>query len=205
MGTTGVAAAITLTGGGAWLAHELARGGERLQGLLLSCWLLVLAGQLLLIPPMLMTEMGESRLGAVLGARWLQWSWAFVAVLLVEVVAAGAMVAQGRRNTWAEERALERAELERLALERSQLAQQLRAAEQRLAQALRSGEARLAAPSQVEPAGASPLQPAGGSQVEPAGGSPLQPAQFRCRSGCGWVGGSQQAENAHQRACRLAG
>jgi hypothetical protein len=107
MVATGVAASLTLTGGGAWLAHELARGAERLQGVLLACWLLVLVGQLVLIPPMLMAEMPSTRLGTVLTAGWQRWSWAFTAVLLVELVAAGAMVAQGRRSRRLEEQEAE--------------------------------------------------------------------------------------------------
>jgi hypothetical protein len=201
MGATGVAAALTLTGGGAWLAHELARSaGERLQGLLLTCWLLVLAGQLVLIPPLLMVEMGSSRLGTVLPESWQRWSWAFVAVLLVELVAAGAMVAQGRRSRWAEERAREAAELERIAAERNALAQQLR----RLEVQPRGGSPPLQA--------LQPLQPLQALQPQPLQ-NPLQGRKkarsktmtsqsFPCRKGCGWVGGSQKAENAHQRYCK---
>jgi hypothetical protein len=190
MGTTGVAAALTLTGGGAWLAHELARGAERLQGLLLTCWLLVLGGQLVLIPPLLMVEMGSSRLGTVLPESWQRWSWAFVAVLLVELVAAGAMVAQGRRSRWAEERAREAAELERVALHRADLERQLAARTREV------GELRgqLAA-AQVTSGGRPQLRQPKATQLESS-------AQVPCRNGCGWVGRSRQAEYGHQRVCK---
>jgi hypothetical protein len=187
MGATGVAAALTLTGGGAWLAHELARGADRLQGLLLTCWSLVLVGQLVLIPPLLMAEMATSRLGTVLPESWQRWGWAFVAVLLVELVAAGAMVAQGRRSQWQEERAGEVAELERMALERAALERRLAARDLELAQ-VRQRLAR----ADGSPAGQRRRQRRSGS---------AEPKPVPCRNGCGWVGASQPAENAHQRLC----
>jgi hypothetical protein len=152
MGATGVAAALTLTGGGAWLAHELARGGARLQGLLLACWILVLGGQLVLIPPLLMVEMGSSRLGTVLPESWQRWSWAFVAVLLVELVAAGAMVAQGRRSRWQGVRAGEVAELERMAFQRADLERQLRSRSQEVSDLRRQlAEVEVTPPGGQEP------------------------------------------------------
>ena len=188
MGATGVAAALTLTGGGAWLAHELARGAERLQGLLLACWLLVLAGQLVLIPPLLMAEMSSSRLGSVLPLAWQRWGWAFVAVLLVELVAAGAMVAQGRRSRWLEERERQGRELEQIAAERNAL-------QKRLA-ALQTPPARNA----VQGAAAR-VQGSAANRANDTTPS----ATYPCRNGCGWMGGSQKAENAHQRYCKVRG
>jgi len=204
MGATGVAAALTLTGGGAWLAHELARGGARLQGLLLACWILVLGGQLVLIPPLLMVEMGSSRLGTVLPESWQRWGWAFVAVLLVELVAAGAMVAQGRRSQGQEEHDREHRELEAIARERNALEQKLRA-EQEHSEELRmllSTMQKSRAPRGEHDAQASvlpgdaPDREHRPSMDAPAGSHP-------CRNGCGWVGKSPRAENAHLRFCRL--
>jgi hypothetical protein len=202
MGATGVAAALTLTGGGAWLAHELARGADRLQGLLLTCWMLVLAGQLVLIPPLLMVEMGSSRLGTVLPESWQRWSWAFVAVLLVELVAAGAMVAQGRRSRWREAQMREEKELEQLARERNVLEQKLRAEQEHAAELQRTIRRmqELDAPS-TEPGAPAPVlqhgEHRGASRAEL--GAPEQ--QVPCRNGCGWVGRSTRAENAHLRFC----
>jgi hypothetical protein len=194
MGATGVAAALTLTGGGAWLAHELARGADRLQGLLLTCWSLVLVGQLVLIPPLLMAEMATSRLGTVLPQSWQRWGWAFVAVLLVEVVAAGAMVAQGRRSQGQEERAREVAELERMAFQRADLERQLRSRSQEV-----SDLRRQLAEVEVTPPGGQEL-----GQLKTSQGSQLAelPDQIPCRNGCGWVGRSPRAECGHQRVCK---
>jgi len=203
MGATGVAAALTLTGGGAWLAHELARGADRLQGLLLTCWSLVLVGQLVLIPPLLMAEMATSRLGTVLPQSWQRWSWAFVAVLLVELVAAGAMVAQGRRSQWQEVRAGEVAELERMALERAQLERDLQERDAALA-ALRQQQS--ATEREPNPLPDSHRRPVADPQRKPVADSaaPAAPEErIPCRRGCGWVGRSQPAENGHQRFCPL--
>jgi len=195
MGATGVAAALILTGGGAWLAHELARGRSRLQGLLMVCWGLVLAGQLVLIPPLLLLEMPSSRLGAVLPESWQRWGWSLVAVLLVEVVAAGAMVAEGRRSRWREEQMAERAELERIAAERNAMAQRLRILESQPrsdSQPVR-GERKPRASQHPSRQGSQRRQPRRPSRTS----HPIP-----CRNGCGWAGGSQNAENAHQRYCR---
>ncbi len=204
MGTTGVAAALTLTGGGAWLAHELARGGARLQGLLLACWTLVLLGQLVLIPPLLMTEMGSSRLGTVLPESWQRWSWAFVAVLLVELVAAGAMVAQGRRSQGQDEHDREHRELEAIARERNVLEQKLRA-EQEHSEELRmllSTMQKSRAPRGEHDAPA-PVLPGDAPEVEHRRSTDAPAGSYPCRNGCGWVGKSPRAENAHLRFCRL--
>jgi hypothetical protein len=196
MGTTGVAAALTLTGGGAWLAHELARSvGERLQGVLLTCWLVILAGQLVLIPPLLMVEMGSSRLGTVLPESWQRWSWAFVAVLLVELVAAGAMVAQGRRSRWSDERRRDAERLERLALERAELERQLEARATELATARQRIEAADDAANLL----VKPRKERRSASRRRSGSA--QRISTPCRNGCGWVGKSQPAENAHQRVC----
>jgi hypothetical protein len=193
MGATGVAAALTLTGGGAWLAHELARGGARLQGLLMACWILVLGGQLVLIPPLLMLEMPGSRLGTVLPADWQRWSWAMVAVLLVELVAAGAMVAQGRRSAAQEQHDQDARELERIAAERNALAQRLRILESQPRSDSQTLRALRALPSSQGPS-----QRRTTTRIQSA-----KPHPVPCRNGCGWVGSSQNAENAHQRYCKV--
>ena len=208
MGATGVAAALTLTGGGAWLAHELARGGGRLQGLLLTCWVLVLAGQLVLIPPLLMVEMGSSRLGTVLPESWQRWSWAFVAVLLVELVAAGAMVAQGRRTRGLTEHDREQRELEEVARERNTLEQELRAErghseELRMLLSTRQRSRAPRAQGVEHDAGASML-PGDAPGVEHNRSIRAPAGSYPCRNGCGWVGRSSRAENAHLRFCRLS-
>jgi hypothetical protein len=208
MGATGVAAALTLTGGGAWLAHELAASvGERLQGVLLTCWLLVLGGQLVLIPPLLMVEMGSSRLGTVLPENWQRWSWAFVAVLLVELVAAGAMVAQGRRSRWAEERRRDEEHMEKLALERAELERQLDARATELAALRQFIEAADDAADDAAD-GAAEMRVSRRKKRRSASrkrSGSAQRIRTPCRNRCGWVGRSQPAENAHQRVCDLKG
>ena len=204
MGATGVAAALTLTGGGAWLAHELARGGARLQGLLLACWILVLAGQLVLIPPLLMVEMGSSRLGTVLPESWQRWSWAFVAVLLVELVAAGAMVAQGRRSRGREAKMRKERALEQIARERNALEQKLRAEREHSAELrmLLSTVQKSRAQGGEHDAGASVLH-ADAPDREHRRSIDAPAKNYPCRNGCRWVGKSSRAENAHLRFCPL--
>jgi hypothetical protein len=204
MGATGVAAALTLTGGGAWLAHELARGAARLQGLLLTCWSLVLVGQLVLIPPLLMAEMATSRLGTVLPQSWQRWGWAFVAVLLVELVAAGAMVAQGRRSQWQEAQVREERALEQIALERNALERKLRAEQEHseeLRMLLNTMQESHAQDEEHDP-GASVLK-VDALDREHRPSMDAQAGSYPCRNGCGWVGKSPRAENAHLRFCRL--
>ena len=161
---------------------------------MLTCWTLVLVGQLVLIPPLLMAEMPTSRLGTVLPETWQRWSWAFVAVLLVELVAAGAMVAQGRRSRGQAERATEVAELERMAFQRAELERDLRSRDQEVAD-LRGQLAEV----EVTPPGRREL-----GQLKTSQGSELTEvaAQVSCRNGCGWVGRSPRAECGHQRVCK---
>ena len=205
MGATGVAAALTLTGGGAWLAHELARGADRLQGLLLTCWSLVLLGQLVLIPPLLMVEMPTSRIGTVLPAGWQRWSWAFVAVLLVELVAAGAMVAQGRRSQGQAERTGEVAELERMALQRAELERELRERDAALAALRQQQSATGGEPNPLPDSHRRPVAKRRQARVADAKVAATGETRVPCRRGCGWVGRSQPAENGHQRFCPLRG
>jgi len=91
---TGLATGAVLTGGGMYLAHVLARGHQRglLRGLLILAWLALLAFMVILLTPMLMIGLRRTGLAEILTVGW-QWAWSVTAVLSVEVLAAGAMIA----------------------------------------------------------------------------------------------------------------
>lgn len=91
---TGLATGAVLTGGGMYLAHVLARGHQRgmLRGLLILAWLALLVFMVILLTPMLMIGLRRTGLAEILTLGW-QWTWSVTAVLSVEVLAAGAMIA----------------------------------------------------------------------------------------------------------------
>jgi hypothetical protein len=92
---TGLATGAVLTGGGMYLAHVLARGHQRsimLRGLLILTWLALLVFMVILLTPMLMIGLRRTGLAEILTVGW-QWTWSVTAVLSVEVLAAGAMIA----------------------------------------------------------------------------------------------------------------
>jgi hypothetical protein len=95
-----IATGIVLSGGGAVLAHTLASSQHKRAGrgiivaLLVLIWLSMLAFSVILIAPMLVAGIRATEMVRVLpDERW-QWLWAISAVLAVEVLAAGAMLAQ---------------------------------------------------------------------------------------------------------------
>lgn len=97
---TGIATSLVLSGGGAYLAHTLAtptkRGGW--WKVLLACiWLAMLACAVILVAPLLQAGMVAGTVATVLATAARQWTWSIVAVLAVEVVAAGSMLADALR------------------------------------------------------------------------------------------------------------
>jgi MFS family permease len=187
LGLTGIATGVVLTGGGAYLAHALAHGARYRRTLTLA-WLLVLVCTGVLVTPMLVAALGRVELAQVLPALRLRWGWSAVAVLAVELVAAGAMVAHVARRR--REARLERVEEELLtvASERNRLATE----RERLQTELLELRERLTAQ-------ASPEAPPE-SESEPAED---EPPTFPCRLDCGAVFASSHAERGHLKSCPL--
>lgn len=97
---TGIATSLVLSGGGAYLAHTLAtptkRGGWW-KALLVGIWLLMLGCAVILVAPLLQSGMQMATVAETLRYTWAQWCWSIVAVLAIEIVAAGAMLADALR------------------------------------------------------------------------------------------------------------
>lgn len=201
LGLTGIATGIVLTGGGAFLAHAVARG-RRFRRLLTVTWLLVLVCSGVLITPMLAAGLGREPLTEVLSGATTRWVWSAVAVLAVELVAAGSMVAfAAHRREDREQRATED-EVFKLARERNRLTGKLTQLKdthdaeriewlhelQRLQRLL---EERSLAEDDATP-------PAEADEVEQG---TEQPEPIPCRNRCGAKFASPAAERGHQRAC----
>lgn len=92
---TAIATGCVLSGGGAVIAHTLAKHkhGGRWRQALAAIWLAMLAFSVVLIAPLMVAGIRSSDLAKVLDTNAWQWGWAIVAVLAVEVLAAGAMIA----------------------------------------------------------------------------------------------------------------
>lgn len=93
---TGVSSGVVLTLGNAYLTHVLASHFERrdpLSWLLAGAWVVYLLFAVALIAPALMVGLRSSPLADVLGPSLLQWAWAILAALSVEVLTAGSMAA----------------------------------------------------------------------------------------------------------------
>ena len=96
LGIGGVAMGIVLSGGGAYIAHTIAQPGARnpfATGALLLCWVALLAFSVVLLAPSLVMAVRNYGMAQVLDTEWKQWVWSTVAIIAVEVLAAGAMVA----------------------------------------------------------------------------------------------------------------
>jgi len=95
LGASGIATGLVLTGGGAFIAHRLAeskvRGIPRI--FLVLCWLSLLVFSVILLAPLLVSAIRTSPLKDVFSSNFSQWLWAVVAVLAVEVLAAGSVAA----------------------------------------------------------------------------------------------------------------
>lgn len=124
LAVSSVAMALVLTGGAAYLAHALARS-RRYRGLLLTCWLVLLAAIAVLLTPLLAGSLTGSELHAVLTAPWARWLWGAVAALAPEIVAGGAMVALAALELDREHRDELESQLEQVARERNAAEHQL--------------------------------------------------------------------------------
>jgi len=200
---TGIATGIVLTGGGAYLAHAVARG-RHFRRILVVAWLMVLAGTGVLITPMLAAGLAEAPLTAVLASSSSRWIWSAVAVLAVELVAAGSMVAYAAHRR--EDHNAERVEQElleiadernRLLAELEQLRDDIEVERAEMVQDVRRLEAEL---DRRRPAqgSADSLEPDPSSNGAPES---TAPANIPCRNRCGREFASPAAERGHQKGC----
>jgi hypothetical protein len=173
---TGVATGVVLTGGGAYLAHALARQTEH-RGVLAVVWLLVLSCAAVLVTPLLVASLDGRDLAQVLPTAPLRWAWSLVAVVAVELVAAGSMVAYTAEREADRSLADAERELLELARERNRLRDEL------------SGRGPAPAPRPARRRRRTAQTPTHAGEQVP------------CRNGCGFVGRSPQAESGHQRSC----
>jgi len=96
LAVSSVATAIVLTGGTAYLAHAIAVS-TRGRGLLMTLWTAALLCSGALIAPAIVATLRAQPLSVVLGAQQ-HWAWSICAVLAVDLVASGAMLADARRS-----------------------------------------------------------------------------------------------------------
>jgi hypothetical protein len=118
LGLSGIATGIVLSGGGAYIAHAIAQPKQRPRSAtvaLFACWVALLIFSVALLAPALVMAVRSYSMVKVLDVEWKQWAWSIVAVIAVEVLAGGAMVAhavsdapaqmtatqQLRRSPWA--------------------------------------------------------------------------------------------------------
>lgn len=92
---TGIATGVVLTGGGMYLAHQLAeiRGRSGAKMILLTAWVSLLVFSVILIAPALILSWRNSPLSAIISQEY-DWIWSVVAVVAIEVLAGAAMFAQ---------------------------------------------------------------------------------------------------------------
>jgi hypothetical protein len=165
-----VATGIVLTGGNAYLAHAVARWRRPS---LVTIWCLGLVFTAILVTPMLVASLGKQIAQVIPSLAW-RWCWSAVAVLSVELVAAGAMLAVGTA---------ENAEREAGSSEVSP----------ELARAPELSGRRSDQLIELDLSSAVHLPERFSSEV----------GEVRCRNGCGWTGSSLPAERGHQGQCPL--
>jgi MFS family permease len=90
-----IASAVVLTGGTAYLAHAIAVAHSG-RGILIALWTAALVCSGALIAPAIVATLRSEQLSAVLGTQR-HWSWSICAVLAIDLVASGAMLADARR------------------------------------------------------------------------------------------------------------
>jgi len=96
LAVSSVATAVVLTGGTAYLAHAIAVASAG-RGVLVALWTAALVCSGALIAPAIVAMLRAQSLSAVLGVQR-HWGWSICAVLAVDLVASGAMLADARRS-----------------------------------------------------------------------------------------------------------
>ncbi len=95
LAVSSIATSIVLTGGIAYLAHAIAVASSG-RAALAACWAAALVCSGALIAPAIVASLRAQPLAVVLGTSR-HWSWSVCAVLAVDLVASGAMLADARR------------------------------------------------------------------------------------------------------------
>lgn len=194
-GFTGIASGIVLTGGNAIIAHTLAvrhRTRGLLWWLVALGWLAFLAFAVVLATPAIVLGVRQSTMVGVLSSTELQWSWAIVAVLSIEVLIAISMAAYAMHGEPEQQR--------RRASGESPFAVLAGAVAKRIEAGTVSNAAEPAEPQQD----AGTVRTAERRQSEPAERrqKPEQVACPQAEYGCEFVG-TQSGVNAHQRWCEF--
>lgn len=92
---TGIATGIVLTGGGAYIAHELIamKGHAWSRAFMALCWVALLAFSVIILAPMMAAMLANSELAIVLDTVQKRLQWSIASVVAIEILTAGAMVA----------------------------------------------------------------------------------------------------------------
>lgn len=92
---TGIATGVVLTGGGAYIAHELIamKGHPWSRAFMAVCWIALLAFSVIILAPMMAAMLANSELVSVLDTVTKRLQWSIASVVAIEVLTAGAMVA----------------------------------------------------------------------------------------------------------------
>lgn len=184
LGLTGTATGVVLTGGGAFLAHAIARS-RHFRRILAVVWVLVLVCTGVLITPMMAAGLSRVALTEVLIEPTSRWTWSAIAVLAVELVAAGSMVAYaGQRREQHQLEELQR-ELLEVAEERNQLSRQL-------------GELRT---EHDEHAKQEEQAQQAGEEASKLAASSEPAEEIPCRNACGATFPTPAGERGHQWRC----
>lgn len=170
----------------------------------MATWLLVLVGTGVLITPMLAAGLAEAPLTAVLASPSSRWAWSAVAVLAVELVAAGSMVAyaahrrEDRNAEDIEQELLEVAdERNRLLAELEQLRDEFEVERAEMVQDIHRLESDLELRKPDSKSSTSPRTDATNNGPPDS----VAPASIPCRNGCGREFASPAAERGHQKGC----
>jgi hypothetical protein len=201
---TGIATGIVLTGGGAFLAHAVA-WGRHFRRLLVVAWLIVLMATGILITPMLAAGLAQAPLTTVLASSSSRWVWSAVAVLAVELVAAGSMVAYAAHRREDREAGDLEQELLDIAAQRNRLAgelDQLRGDFEAERAEMLEDIRRLKRDGALrEPAFRSETLPQPDTTSNGAPAAEDAESSIPCRNGCGREFASPAAERGHQKGC----
>jgi hypothetical protein len=200
---TGIATGIVLTGGGAFLAHAVA-WGRHFRRILVVAWLIVLMATGVLITPMLAAGLAQAPLTTVLASSSSRWIWSAVAVLAVELVAAGSMVAYAAHRREDQDTGDLEQELLDIAAERNRLSGELdqlrgdfEAERAEMLQDIRRLESDQG-PRQPSPSRATSPHPETTNNGVPQSAAPTT---IPCRNGCGREFATPAAERGHQKGC----
>lgn len=107
---TGIATGIVLTGGGAYIAHELIvmRGRAWSRIFMGISWVALLIFSVIILAPMMAAMLANSELASVLATVELRLWWSVASIVAIEVLTAGAMVAHAATQDGASEIAINR-------------------------------------------------------------------------------------------------